>query len=176
MRSAAGKRALFWGMFVLFILIDQAVKAWVRGAFPEGGSYHGLPFPGVFELTLTYNKGIAFGMLGGFGPALAPIAIVISIVAAVYVYRHPEETRWNHCAFGLLAAGAIGNLIDRVLMGRVTDMLYFRLINFPVFNIADSCITVATIMLIISWWMEAGREKKTDESSEELPEPETEGV
>lgn len=50
---------------------------------------------------------------------------------------------------GMLAAGAIGNLIDRLWMGKVTDMFWFRLINFPVFNVADACITVSAILLAI---------------------------
>ena len=58
---------------------------------------------------------------------------------------------------GLLASGAIGNLYDRIVNGRVTDMFYFRSINFPVFNVADSCITVATILLILMWFSEAAR-------------------
>jgi len=107
------------------------------------------PWPGVFEITLSYNKGVAFGMLQGFGVYMAPIAIVIAIITALYSYRNPKESMWVHVALSLIASGAVGNLYDRLVLGRVTDMFYFRLIDFPVFNVADSCITVGTAILLV---------------------------
>ncbi len=143
------------------LALDQVVKAWVRGAIPVHGSLGGKPFPGIFEITLTYNEGIAFGMLQGMGPLLAPVAVVIAIASAWYSFRHPEEFWLSHVAMGLLASGALGNLYDRVVAHKVTDMFWFRLIDFPVFNVADSCITVATILLMISWWRDAAKLKST---------------
>ena len=67
---------------------------------------------------------------------------------------------------GLLASGALGNLYDRVVNGRVTDMFYARIIDFPVFNVADSCITVATVLLILIWWKESAKQKESATSSE----------
>ena len=145
--------------------LDQLVKAWVRGAVPVHGSLGGKPFPGIFEITLTYNEGIAFGMLQGMGPLLAPVAVVIAIASAWYSFRHPEEFWLSHVAMGLLASGALGNLYDRVVAHKVTDMFWFRLIDFPVFNIADSCITVATVLLMISWWRDAAKLKTSSVTS-----------
>jgi len=133
---------------ILALAVDQIVKLWVRSALVEHQSLNG-PWPGVFEITLSYNKGVAFGMLQGFGVYMAPIAIVIAIVTGVYSYRNPKESMWVHVAVSLIASGAIGNLYDRLVLGRVTDMFYFRLIDFPVFNVADSCITVGTAILLI---------------------------
>ena len=152
-RGIGGKRLLFWIALVLTLVLDQVVKAWVRGNMNEGQSIGW--WPNVFELRFAYNTGIAWGQLEGKGVLLTPVALAITAGAVWYVYRHPEETRWNHVAFGLLASGAVGNLIDRIWVGKVTDMFYFRLINFPIFNIADACITVATIMLMIGWWGDA---------------------
>ena len=156
--SLVVKRGLFWGLFGLMLAVDQAVKAWVRGnlRLEESRAW----WPNVFELRRTYNEGIAFGMLRGKGVLLTPVAIVIAGGAVWYVYNHPKESRWNHAAFGLLAAGAMGNLYDRLVMKQVTDMFWFRLIDFPVFNVADACITVATIMLMIGWWREAAEKGK----------------
>jgi signal peptidase II len=142
-------RLMFLGLFIGMVLLDQAVKAWVRQSIPVGGSFGGKPWPGVFEVTLTYNKGIAFGMFQGAGVFMAPIAIAMAIGAGYYSFKHSAESLWLHSALGLIAAGAVGNLIDRVWLGHVTDMLWFRAIDFPVFNIADSCITVATVILVI---------------------------
>ncbi len=153
------KQITFWLVFIGMLVLDQWVKAWIRGALPQHGSFGGRPFPGVFELTLIYNEGIAFGMLKGAGPLLAPIAVLIAAGATWYSIRHPKESWWTHIAMGLLASGALGNLYDRVVNHQVTDMFWFRLINFPVFNVADSCITVATGLLILGWWGEAAKQK-----------------
>jgi signal peptidase II len=154
------KHLLFWVAMVVFIVIDQLVKLDVRHTMVAGQALP-YPWPNVFEIQLTFNQGIAFGYFQGKGVMLAPIAVVISVGSIWYILKHPEESKWNHFAFGLLAAGALGNLFDRVAFQRVTDMFWFRLINFPVFNVADSCITVATTMLIIGWWAEAAQRKET---------------
>lgn len=129
------------------VLVDQIVKAWVRTTFVPHQSV--VVIPNVFEMTLTYNEGIAFGLLRGLGVLFAPIAIVIAILSGRYSYRHASEGTLSHVALGMLAAGAIGNLIDRVFLGKVTDMFYLRPI--PVFNWADTCITVAAVLLGIRW-------------------------
>lgn len=155
------RRWIFWVLLVALLGLDQWLKAWTRGTIPIGGHYHGLPFPGIFELTLTYNQGVAFGKLQGYGVLMAPIAILIAVLAGLYTWRHPQESRWNHTTAGLLAAGALGNLYDRVFHGKVTDMLEFRFINFPVFNVADVCISVAAGMMIVTWIREAALHRKS---------------
>lgn len=154
-------RALFWTVFLLTLALDQFVKWWVREAIerPHGSIGNGLPWPGVFELTYTTNKGIAFGMLQGAGVFLAPIAVAIAVAAWMYSHRNDKEGPLSHVAMSLLASGALGNLYDRVFNGEVTDMFWFRLINFPVFNVADSCITVAAILLIYKWSREFFQER-----------------
>lgn len=139
------------------LVVDQAVKEWVRVAIPHiGGSLDGKPFPGIFEVTLTYNKGIAFGLFKGRANLMTPIAILIAGGAAYYSARNRQEGVLTHIAMGLLASGALGNLYDRLFDSRgVTDMFWFRAIDFPVFNVADACITVATILLIGIWWRDA---------------------
>ncbi|HUG09506.1 MAG TPA: signal peptidase II, partial [Opitutaceae bacterium] len=82
------------------------------------------------------------------------IAAVIAIGAAWYSLKHRHEPRSTHVTMALLCAGALGNLIDRIALGKVTDMFWFRAIDFPVFNVADVCITVAGVMLGVSVLME----------------------
>ena len=154
--QAKDNRRLFWVIAILAIVLDQAVKAWARHAFGNNlAAMHSGPLPGIFEFTLTYNEGIAFGMFQGHGVFLAPVAIVMSGGATWYSARHPRDPLLAHVAMGLLAAGALGNLWDRLFFGKVTDMFYFRAINFPVFNVADSCITIAAVLLIYLWSVEA---------------------
>jgi signal peptidase II len=158
------RQLFFWLCVVGFVALDQAVKLWIRSNLSPG-QY--IPvWPGVFEITLTYNEGIAFGMFQGAGILLAPVAVAIAGGAAIYSLRHPQESALSHIALGLLAAGAVGNLYDRVVHKRVTDMFYARFINFPVFNVADSCITIASILLIVVWWMESQKPTVTPEPAE----------
>lgn len=163
-------RLLFWSLFLATLALDQATKMWARGAFAEHES-PGFPWPGVFELTLTYNKGIAFGMLQGAGVFLAPIAIAIAVAAYMYSHRNNGDGAMSHSAMALLASGALGNLYDRVAFGKVTDIFWFRAINFPVFNIADSCITIAAGLLIVKWSREFFDEKAKSDGPEEEPPP-----
>ena len=144
------------GMFVA----DQMTKHWARSIFNER-QRPGFPIPGVLEFTLTYNKGIAFGLMQGSGQLMTPIAICIAVAALVFSWRNPQESRWTQAAMGLLAAGALGNLYDRLTAGKVTDMIYVTAINFPVFNVADACITVAALMLMVVWTKDVARPAET---------------
>jgi len=165
---------MFLALAVALLVLDQAVKLWVAQAIPRGGSIHGWPFPGFFELTLQYNKGIAFGFLQGKGKLLSPIAIAIAGGTGWYSFRHPKEPILTHIAMALLASGAIGNLIDRIFRDQVTDMFWLRKINFPVFNVADSCITVATFLLIFTWFTASEQAQKPKPALAETPTPGTE--
>ena len=148
------RRTLFWSLLVGFLALDLATKYWVRASMVEGQSL-AMPWPGIFEIHLTYNRGIAFGLFQGAGILLAPIALAIAAGAIWYNERHHHEGPWGHVSAALLASGALGNLYDRVTLGKVTDMFWFRLIDFPVFNVADACITVAAFMLILTWAKDA---------------------
>ncbi|MBV6458137.1 MAG: Lipoprotein signal peptidase [Fimbriimonadaceae bacterium] len=146
---------LFIVIVVLGLIIDQAVKVWIRQTLPIGGSLEGKPWPGVFEITHTENLGIAFGMMQGLGAYLTPIAIVIAVAATAYSYRSPEDGAYSHLTMALLASGALGNMIDRLFLGKVTDMFRARFIDFPVFNVADTWITIAAVLLIAKWGAES---------------------
>ena len=155
------KRTLFWVLFVGLLIVDQLVKFWARGAVDgrEGASIMAL-WPGVFELTLVFNRGIAFGQLQGMGVWLTPIALLIAGGSIWYSMRHPDASKIYHIISALFAAGALGNLFDRLFLGMVTDMFDFRLIKFPVFNVADACITVSGVIMVLLWIREAFEEKK----------------
>ena len=157
-----GNPALFGGLAIGLLVLDQLTKYWARHAaeFTEGRTIFPL-WPGVFELKLVFNKGIAFGMLQGGGILLAPIAIIIGAAATYYSFRQLRTATLIHVTMALLVSGAIGNLIDRLVMGKVTDMFWIRVINFPVFNVADICITVAGFLLAGTSLMEILRPAPT---------------
>lgn len=155
------RRVLFWVLFIGLLIVDQAVKAWARhaGADVDGRTFNSL-WPGVFELTLVYNRGIAFGQLQGYGVLLAPIALAIAGGSIWYSLKHPTAPKVNHVIAALFASGALGNLYDRLMLGKVTDMFDFKLIHFPVFNVADACITVSGILMVFVWIKDAIAERR----------------
>jgi len=133
----------------------------------EGASILAL-WPNVFELTLVFNRGIAFGQLQGYGVLLTPIALLIAGGSIWYSMKHPQASKIYHVVAALFAAGALGNLFDRLYLGKVTDMFDFRLIKFPVFNVADACITISGVVMVLLWIKEAFDERK---QASQKPEP-----
>ncbi|MBS1708498.1 MAG: signal peptidase II [Armatimonadetes bacterium] len=154
------------GTTLALVGLDQLVKYLARTA-AQGilGKTIAALWPGVFELKLVFNKGIAFGMLQGKGIWLAPVAVLISVGALVYSIRKPEESRLSHITMVCLSAGAVGNLIDRSLFGQVTDMFWIRIIDFPVFNVADVLITIAGCLLAWTALQELQGKKSPDRNA-----------
>ena len=105
----------------------------------------------VFHLTYVENRGAAFGILQGKHLFFIIMTIIVMVFIVIYYYKLPSERKyhWMRLALILVASGAIGNLIDRVRLGYVIDFLYFKLINFPVFNFADICVVVGVGILSI---------------------------
>ena len=135
------------GVMVLGIVLDQYTKYLAVAHLQEQPI---VVIKDVFELTYVENRGAAFGLLQNqqlFFIVVASIALVF--MAMIYV-RVPMEKRYLPFRICLLfiATGAIGNMIDRVSLNYVVDFFYFKLIDFPVFNVADIYASVATCALI----------------------------
>lgn len=171
MKSSSPRNRPLWTLvaFLLLLGIDQWSKAWCRGNLSLHQSTNE-PWPGVFEITLAYNKGIAFGLFQGSGVLFAPLAFLITVFALRHSFKHPGDWKLMHAAMALIASGAVGNLIDRVWLGKVTDMFWFRLIDFPVFNWADSCICVGAVFLGIRMVFDSPGEQKIMDKIEVVPE------
>ena len=128
--------------------LDQLTKFLIRKNFQINES---LPIiKNVFHLTYTTNTGSAFSLLQGFN--LFFIIFSIAVIAAIvyYIIKIKENEKLMQFAAGLLLGGTIGNLIDRIYIGSVTDFLDFRI--WPIFNIADSAVTVSVILLVFLLW------------------------
>lgn len=108
-------------------------------------------FNGVLELNYLENKGAAFGMLQNQKAFFIFVAVVILSVIGYVLLKTPENKKYRilHLLLSLIAAGAIGNMIDRIRLNYVVDFIYFVLINFPIFNVADIYVTVSTAVLVI---------------------------
>ena len=156
------------------VILDQIVKAWARSA-ADGveGRVFAPWWPGVFELKLVFNEGVAFGMLKGNGLLMTPVAVAISVYAVWASWRKRDEHTAFHVLHGLLLAGAVGNMIDRVVHKRVTDMFWIRLIDFPVFNVADVCITGAGALIVWGAIAELVPKRTSAMPEEAGPVPET---
>lgn len=105
---------------------------------------------GVFEFFYSENRGAAFGMLQGKHGFFFLVAAVVFAAVIYAMWRLPETKRYLplKVCLTLIAAGAAGNFIDRAVHGYVVDFLYFKLIDFPIFNVADCYVTVATAVLL----------------------------
>lgn len=144
--------------FVLGILCLTALDQWTKKlavTFLMGKSPYVI-WDGVFELFYSENRGAAFGMLQGRQTFFLVISLCV-LGAVVYVMaKLPAGGRFLplEACLTVICAGAAGNLIDRVSQGYVVDFLYFKLINFPIFNVADCYVTVATaaLMLLLLWY------------------------
>jgi len=134
------------------ILLDQATKFAVLGSFRFAER---LPvIPGVFDLTLVYNTGAAFSFLAGAGGWQRWLFTGIGIAASLFIVwmlaRHGSQRMFS-AGLSLIMGGAIGNVIDRILHGKVVDFLlvYRDPWYWPAFNVADSAITVGAALLIL---------------------------
>ena len=128
------------------ILLDQASKEWVRGAF---GLHESIPvIPGFFDLTYIRNTGAAWGMFSGQNLALSLLAFGMLVVLVVFRRKLLPPGRLHRVALGLLCGGIVGNLFDRLRLDYVTDFLdfHFRGAHFPAFNVADSAICAGVFL------------------------------
>ena len=125
---------------------DQLIKRSVRQT-PLGCRL--LRIPGVLEITHFVNTGAAFSMLKGRTLLLAALSVLLLAALSVFFMRSPDLNTGARLALGLLAGGGLGNLADRVVFGGVTDYIRLLFIPFPVFNLADICITCSILYLIV---------------------------
>lgn len=106
--------------------------------------------PGIFHLTYVTNTGAAFSLLSGKVEWLRWLSLGVSLALIALAWFGPLLNRWEQLGYGLILGGAMGNGIDRFALGYVVDFLDFRLINFPVFNLADVFINIGIVCLLIA--------------------------
>ncbi len=141
------------------IILDQVTKLLVRTYLPVNGIWAPwdwlMPYARLFR---TQNTGVAFGMFQGGNLIFAILAVIVS-AAIIYYFPRVSKSDWTmRVALSLQLAGAVGNLIDRVVVGQVTDFISVG--RFAVFNIADSSITIGVIILLVGVWLQERKAKK----------------
>lgn len=162
------KKIIWYSVAVLIVVLDQWTKGAVSAELSYGERISILP---LFDLTLRHNTGAAFSFLSDAGGwqrwFFGVIAVIISIVLAVWIYRLEAKEKLLACALALVLGGAVGNLYDRLALGYVVDFILVHYDGhfFPAFNIADSAISVGAFLLIIEAFLDP---KSTSPSPKEL--------
>ncbi len=126
------------------IVLDRVTKVLAPGLPADGV----VLIPGVIGLRYAENRGIAFSLLSGYPRALGVLSL--AVIAAGFLWlRKKEIAPFPLAALALMAGGAAGNMADRLIRGFVPDMIETQFVNFPVFNVADSCLVVGCVMMMI---------------------------
>lgn len=142
----------------LIVFADQYTKYLVRQNLDVRESWSPWPWLAPYARILhTENTGAAFGMFQSGGLIFAVIAVIVSIVIVYYTARLPEGQWWIRLTLGLQLGGALGNLVDRVARGPVTDFVSVG--SFAIFNVADASISVGVALLALLMWIESRQAK-----------------
>ncbi len=143
------------------VVLDQVAKLWVRAHLALGES---IPLIGRLSLTHVANTGSAFGLLANQTFLLTIIGITGSVAILLMLRYLSPAAVVSMVSVGLVLGGALGNLVDRIRLGHVTDFIDFRLwgsFHWPAFNVADAAITVG-ILLLIYWFFRLGISRRAD--------------
>jgi signal peptidase II len=148
---------LYLAVVLACLALDQGSKLWARHALgPREYSVVKPVIPHNFELRLAYNTGVAFSLgqkTGWTRHAVSLVAIAAVVAITLFARRTRADQRALQVALGMLAGGAIGNLIDRMAFGKVTDFVVWRLgkHEWPAFNVADATLLVGVAILLVAW-------------------------
>ena len=140
------KAGILW---LLLIVFDQIVKLWVLASLK--GKEAIVLIKDVLELRYVENRGAAFGIFQNKQWFFVIVSIIVLIALILIARNIPDSERYVFLKISMyfIAAGAVGNMIDRIFRRYVVDFIYFKLIDFPVFNVADIYVTCAAILLIL---------------------------
>lgn len=156
----------YWLLFVIasfIVILDQVSKALVRANIPFGGRWMPLTWlEPYFRFVHWENTGAAFGFFQNGGWLFGIMAVIVAVMIILYFPQIPKDKILMRIAIAMQLGGALGNLIDRIVFGPVTDFISVG--NFAVFNIADSSITVGVGLLILALWLDEKNEKKGEPS------------
>lgn len=147
----ARRFTIFAVLLVVLIALDRATKACAESSLSLGDPGIDL---GPLALTLVHNRGAAFGMGEGAGLVFAGFAFAVVAAICCWLWFFKEHSALEVVAVSLIAAGGIGNMIDRLTTGYVVDFFRFTFVDFPVFNVADTCVTCGVVLFLI--WLVFG--------------------
>lgn len=135
---------------IVILLLDQITKFIVASSMRVGDSFNVIPH--FLNITSHRNNGAAWGILSGKMSFFYIITIIILVVLIIFYIKEAKQHLLMQVAISLLFAGALGNFIDRVLHGEVVDFVDTNIFgyNFPIFNVADSSLTIGVLLIVIA--------------------------
>ncbi|MBL1174325.1 MAG: lipoprotein signal peptidase [Pantanalinema sp. GBBB05] len=152
------KNRLFWIAALIGLVIDRLTKFGIVYTMPLSIPPTTIPLiPGVFHLTYVVNTGAAFSLFTQGVDWLRWLSLAVSAGLLLMAWFGPKLNRWEQVGWGLVLSGALGNGIDRFVLRQVVDFLDFRLIKFPVFNMADVFINAGIVCLLIANFIKPSR-------------------
>lgn len=152
------------GIAAVIVGLDQWTKYLVRTQIPLGGSWSPWAWLAPYARIVHWqNTGAAFGMFQGFGLVFTVLAFIVTIAILYYFPRVPRNEWLLRITMTMMLGGAVGNLIDRLTIGTVTDFVSVG--TFAVFNVADASISVGTAIMVLAVWISERKQKKLAESS-----------
>ena len=137
---------------VILILLDQLSKQWIVNHIPLNAIRKCVP--GIFSLTYLRNYGAAFSILQNQQWLFTVITLTVVGAACYYFIKNINGNFWFLFGLLLIISGGIGNFIDRLRLSYVVDMVHLDFMNFAIFNVADSYLTVGVVILFIALWKE----------------------
>lgn len=154
---------LLYLIAIVVYALDQGVKWFIQTHMELGQA---IPvIPSVLDIDYIRNPGAAWSMFANDRWFLVFVSALVSIVIIVLA-RKSRGTTWMTVAYGLVLGGAVGNLTDRAVYGTVIDFIYFKIIHYPVFNVADSAVVIGILMLL--WKTMSTRKQEVETPAEEL--------
>ena len=150
---------------LVVIALDQLTKRAVQQNLALGEALLVFPPWEFVQIVHWVNTGAAFGMFQGGNAVLIGLTVAITLAILIYYQTLPEDHLFQRICLALMVGGSIGNLIDRLTLGYVVDFVAVG--RFPVFNLADSCVTVSVILLLISTIIEERKAQSTEKPSKE---------
>lgn len=151
---------VYWFLLMIAMVFADQLTKWLAVINLKGEGSFPL-WEGVFHLTYVENTGSAFGMLKDHRWVFMSLSVVLIIgLLAFFVYFYKSLSPIMRCACSMIIAGGIGNMIDRVLVGYVVDFFDFTLIDFAVFNVADSFVCVGAGLFILWFILDSVKEEK----------------
>lgn len=161
MKSTLKKYLLLAGIAGFIVTLDQITKSLVRNSLAVGETWMPWEWLAPFARVIHWqNDGVVFGLFQGVGDLFAVLTLLV-VVAIIYFYPRIPESDWPlRIALAMQAGGAVGNLVDRVTIGHVTDFISVG--NFPVWNVADSSITLGVVVLLIGLYIDERRRLKEE--------------
>ena len=151
---------LLFSVIVGIICLDQLSK-WLAVIFLQGNASFPI-WQDVLHLTYAENRGMAFGLLADQRWIFMVLSTVAIAALVFYMVRYRPQNVWLRLSLAMIVGGGIGNMIDRIFLGYVVDFIDFTLINFPIFNVADSFVCVGAGILVVYLLWDTARECKKE--------------